>query len=69
VHVLILNNFQKPSKFRNELTILFLEIHQISPVELKQIFMTLIDTITNLIANEIREVSHLFVHFLNYMFL
>lgn len=33
-----------------------LEIHKINIVEFKQIFMTLIETIMNIITNTIREV-------------
>jgi len=36
---------------------LILEIYKINTVEFKQVFMTLIETIMNIIANQIREVS------------
>jgi len=36
---------------------LILEIYKINTVEFKQVFMTLIETILNIIANQIREVS------------
>lgn len=56
-HINTLNNLQKPVYFRSQLTLLFLEIHKITSVDFKQIFMTVIDTITTIIANQIREVS------------
>jgi len=36
---------------------LILEIYKINTEEFKQVFMTLIETIMNIIANQIREVS------------
>lgn len=36
---------------------LILEIYKINTLEFKQVFMTLIETIMNVIANQIREVS------------
>jgi len=36
---------------------LILEIYKINTLEFKQVFMALIETIMNIIANQIREVS------------
>lgn len=51
--------FQNPKHFCRDLTMVILEIYKISAVEFKQIFMTLIETITNIIAKKIQEVSFL----------
>lgn len=40
---------------------LILEIYKINTVDFKQVFMTLIETIMNIIANQIREVSTILV--------
>lgn len=49
--------FQDPKHFCRDLTMVILEIHKISVTEFKQIFMSLIETITNIIAKRIQEVS------------
>lgn len=49
--------FQDPKHFCRDLTMVILEIHKISITEFKQIFMSLIETITNIIAKRIQEVS------------
>lgn len=50
-------NFQAPLKFRCQLTMLLMEIHKISITEFEQVFSILIETIINIIANRMREVS------------
>lgn len=51
------NNFQDPKIFRNNLITQILEIYKMNTVEFNQVFMTLIETIMNIMANQIREVS------------
>lgn len=53
----ILNKFQEPPKFRRYLTMLISEIRKISIEEFKNVFITVIENIMNIIANQIREVS------------
>lgn len=48
-----------PKIFRSNLIMLILEIYKINTVEFKQVFMTLIETIMNIIANQIREIDEI----------
>lgn len=58
-------------KFRCQLTMLIMEIHKINIIEFKQVFTILIETVLNIIASRIREVSILkliHVNFVLYFF-
>ncbi|KAL4131307.1 hypothetical protein QTP88_008640 [Uroleucon formosanum] len=48
-----------PKIFRTNLIMLILEIYKTNTVEFKQVFMTLIETIMNIIANQIREIDEI----------
>lgn len=43
--------------FRRELTLLILELCKLSTIEFKRVLATLIETIMQIITNQIREVS------------
>lgn len=52
----LLHNFQAPMTFRSAVIRLSLAVHNVNAIEFKQLLTTIVETIINIIADEIQEV-------------